>query len=279
MYMQTLLAVIDDLYHFARASLFGVRSPYYLQQENLVDGMQKNLPLLETPSYPTLLSPVGLTNTPHASGALYFIGHREVFLHTDPVVAFDVVLCSIPYGEQVRLQKLGGRWAYVQWKSQEGWVFKDALRDQAKDIFPTFVEGVLYDAVHEETRKLRLCIDDAFFGGAASLLITDAEYVTYKLYKKNLFLPWGEERPRTPGTWQKKLRGRPGVFIGIAPKTNAVMEYIVDDIGYVAFVEAVFPDESISMSGFSLSQEGYYSEAILSLEQWRELRPVYISVN
>jgi hypothetical protein len=213
------------------------------------------------------------------NGTLYFIGLDKVDLHTDPVVAFDVVIKQLHYGDQVRLLKLGGRWAYIRVDDCEGWIFKDALREQAKDVFPFLEEGQLYEAEHEETIKLRQTIGDAFCGARASLLLTDAEYVTYKLHQRGLSLPWHSERPRTPGIWQKKLRGRPGVHIGIKPQPYSVMEYIIDDIGYVGFVEAVFPDESLKISAVGLLGEGVYGEALMHKDQWKELRPVFIAVH
>jgi hypothetical protein len=279
--MQTLLAVLDDLFHFARTAVLGVQPHGVFERKDLLPhtGMQLNLHALHrkhTPASSFLL----LGNKEQGgNGTLYFIGLETVFLHTDPVVAFDVVSQSVAYGEQVRLLKLGGRWAYVQCNGVEGWVFKDALREQAKDVFPVFEEGAVYDALNEETKKLRLCIHDEFCGGLASLMLTDAEYVTYKLFRKGLSFPWTQERPRTSGTWQKKLRGISGVHMGITPRTGSVMEYVVDDIGYVGYVEAVFPDETLKLSAVGITNDGVYNEVVMRKEEWRELRPVFISVN
>jgi hypothetical protein len=278
--MQTLLAVIDDLFQFARTSLFGVRPIQRYFESPAINGMQSLLALPHSDREKTVTQSF-LSAQEHElpqSGFVYFIGIHGVKLHTDPVVAFDVVLSTIPYGQQVRMLKLGGRWAYIKWKDEEGWIFKDAIREQAREVFPMFESGRSYDAENEDTKKLRLCIHDAFAGGAASLALTDAEYVTYKLQQKELSLPWDRERPRTPGTWQKKLRGKDGVHIGIIPKTGSVMEYIVDDIGYVCYVEAVFPDQTIKVSAIGSAEEGVYSEEMIPLELWRELRPIFIEV-
>jgi hypothetical protein len=281
--MRIVLAVIDDLFQFARTMLFGIDNRPALKeavtleldllQPSLLSSYKEkpkddpSLPIIEEPS--TFSTP----------GSLYFIGIENAHLHTDPVVAFDVVLGSLSYGDQVRVLKLGGRWAYIKAGEKEGWIFKDALREQARDVFPSFEEGVLYDAANDETKKLRMCIHDMFWGGKVSLPLTDAEYVVYRLLRKQHSFPWTKERPRTPGTWQKKLRGQPGVHIGIAPRTDSVMEYIVEDIGYVAYIEAVFPDDSIKLSAVGLLEEGIWSETTLPKEQWKELRPVFIEAN
>lgn len=280
--MRIVLAVIDDLFQFARTMVFGIDNRFVAHEQTVSE-----LPLLQPsllPSYKEktqLAAPVSIEGqeTFSSPGSLYFIGVEKAYLHTDPVVAFDVVMGSLSYGDQVRMLKIGGRWAYIKADEKEGWIFKDALREQAKDVFPLFEDGKLYDAANEETKKLRLCIHDMFWGDKSSLLLTDAEYVAYKLQRKQRTLPWTEERPRTPGTWQKKLRGRPGVHIGVTPKTDSVMEYVVEDIGYVAYVEAVFPDDSIKLSAVGLLEEGVWSETTLAKEQWRELRPVFIETN
>lgn len=279
--MQTLLAVLDDLFGFARTSLFGVhKATMEVLQEPTIFGMQNRLPLLpssgtHTPRLPSFAAP---SSNDVTVGAIYFLG-ADTPLYTDPVVAFDVVITTIPYGSEVHVLKFGGRWAYIRIQQQEGWILKDVVREQARDVYPELQEGVQYTADNEETKKLRLYIHDSFGGDAASLLLTDAEYVTYELNKKNLFLPWDTQRPRTPGTWQKKLRGKSGIHMTVAPQPYAVMEYSIDDIGYVAFVEAAFPDMSIKLSAVGAVRDGVYSEQTFTQEEWKELRPVFISVH
>lgn len=275
--MRVFLAVIEDLYHFATEPLFSLFQNDKKNSLNVLPARTRTpqIPLL--PGFDAHAYDSARTHD-HSSGVIYFIGEEGVQLYADPVVAFDVVIMDIPYGEEVRLQKLGGRWGNVRYKETEGWVFKDVLRDQSRDVSPILEEGIVYDAQNEETKKLRLQIHDIFCGGKASLLLTDAEYVTYRLHKKGHSIVWSAERPRTPGTWQKILRGNNSVHLGIHPKTDSVMEYSIDDVGFVAFVEAVFPDDSIKVSGIGLSEDGMYSERMLSKDEWKELRPVFIEV-
>jgi hypothetical protein len=136
----------------------------------------------------------------------------------------------------------------------------------------------MYDASNKETQKLRLYIKDQFVGAKADVVLTDAEYVTYKLAKKELQIPWGADRPRIAGTWQKKLRGLHGVHMGIVPKTDAVMEYVVDDAGHLAYVESVFSDESIKVSSIGMFDEGMFSDGMMQKAEWIELRPIFIEI-
>lgn len=281
--MRIVLAVIDDLFQFARDALFGI---------DTVPRTQEYIPAPMAVFQPALLPaiandvivaspPVPVFESDHfvSASGVYFIGVDTAAVHTDPVLAFDVAFANLGYGDQVHVLKLGGRWAYIRSEHAEGWIFKDALREQVKDVFPFFEDGKTYDAEDPQTIKVRLTIGDMFGGAQAGLVLTDAEYVSYKLKRKQRTLPWTQERPRTPGTWQKKLRGKQGVYIGISPKTDSVMEYVVDDVGYVGYVDAVFPDDAIKLSAIGLMQEGVYSDTMLQKEQWKELRPVFIEVN
>ncbi len=289
--MNVLLAVIDDLWQFARTALFGVlfvtpdaTTGTPAIQTKLMPQMQ--LPMLEESKLMYLDSgdvshrhDVMLANkeVDFIQGARYFIGDVDTFLYKDPVVAFDTALEKLSYGDLVHVVKLGGRWAHVHVRGTAGWILKDSLREQASDVFPEFHESVVYDASHADTQKLRLCITDQFGGAKAGSVLTDAEYVSYKLAKKDRVIQWNEERPRIAGTWQKKLRGTQGVHIGIIPKADVVMEYVIDDVGHLAYVEAVFSDESIKISSIGMFDEGIFCDMMMQKAEWIELRPVFIN--
>lgn len=281
--MQIFLAVVDDLFQFARTSVFGMLSV------KLDEGYfklrtygEERMPLaLYTPTFPTVHQHQEVhteISTLFLQGGQYFIGVLDTFLYTDPVVSFDTAVRPLAYGELVHVLKLGGRWAHVKARDTEGWIFKDALREKAKDVFPTFTNGSNYNHDNEETKKLRLCIHDMFGAEAAGLPLCDVEYVTYKVWKRGREIAWPVDRPRIAGTWQKKLRGVQGVFMSINPKTESIMEYVTDDIGHLCFVEAVFPDESMKISCIAMNEEGVFDEIMLQKEEWRELRAVFIEV-
>ena len=284
--MRLLLAVLDDLFSFAYTALFGVyfektsgteiKAPSdFVMREYQTP--QLTLPGTEFPKDDDQEVISSQTIDFHV-GVGYFIGVPEVFLYIDPVVSFDSVLSKLTYGEMVYVSKFGGRWAQVETTAGAGWIFKDALREQATDVFPVLIEGELYDATEPQTEKLRLSITDSFGGGSAGVLLTDVEYVTYALLKKQIQINWPTKRPRIAGTWQQILRGRIGIHIGISPKTDAVMEYSIDEVEHICYVEAVFSDETIKVRGVGLLEEGVFTIMTLDKQQWRELRPVFIEV-
>lgn len=273
--MQVLFAVLDDLFNFALQSLFGFVSVSGKQKttQSLPSPLQSQLPL-PSPAPVALLSPSELV---HAHGS-YFVSTPDAPVRIDPVVAFDNVVMKLYYGTQLSLLKYGGRWALVQIGEFTGWMLKDDVRSAASEVFPVLIHGTAYNASDSETKKLRLCIDDAFSCLDPDLPLTAVEYVTYRLARGRRTIEWPDTRPRLPGLWQNILRGRSGIHIGVTPKTGSVMEYSQEEVGYLLYVEAVFPDDSIQVSAVDHEGLGVYSESVMSKEIWRELRPVFIEV-
>lgn len=271
--MQVLFAVLDDLFRFALRSLFGfvALSDRRAVIEQLPAPLQPLLPLL-----PTVEKPVRVElASPHGS---YFVSSKCTAVRLDPVAAFDNVIAELTYGTQISVLKYGGRWAMVEVRGVTGWILKDHISSAAADVFPNFTTGMAYEAEAETTKKVRLLIDDMFACTEPGLPLTGPEYVTYRLWRDRREVNWSTDRPRLPGQWQTFLRGRTGIHIGVIPKTGAVMEWIVDDAGVLAYVEAVFPDGSIQLSAVDHEGLGVYSESVLQKDVWRELRPVFIEV-
>ena len=97
--------------------------------------------------------------------------------------------------------------------------------------------------------------------------------------RRSKSLSWPLERPRSAGQWHKILKGTPGVSIGIKPRIDSVMEFVLEDgRGHVAYVEGVASDETITVSEANWPHEGIYNERVLTFEEWRELQPVFISL-
>lgn len=274
--MQLLLAVLDDLFQFAKQGLFAALPLH----------SHTSAPLIKALPQPAVQSPTGSSGPVDqpaeelvAAHGGCFIGTPETAVRTDAVVAFDNVLTTLAYGQHVRVLKYRGRWAMVQAGERSGWVLKDALRNSAAEIFPSFANGDTYDATATATTLLRLCIADAFAATEPGVPLTGPEYVTYRLVRAQRHIAWPPDRPRSSGRWQTILRGNPGIHQGVTPRTGAVMEVVQEDQGYLLYVEAVFPDEAIQVSAVGYAGLGVYSEQVLPKEEWRELHPVFIEVN
>ena len=286
--MQVLIAVIDDLFQFVCKAFSGavtydsdnVTTGSVAESDCVLDSYQKTLQKIqgEPERVPVLTSGTTISSEAFRVGEQYFIGVIGTYFYQDPVLAFDSALKRLEYGKSVRLMALQGRWAQVRLAGIVGWVFKDALVLQIDDVYPRFTQEVQYNAEHPETIKLRACIDDEFGGARGVHPLSAAEYIHYKLKQKQRLIDWGDIRMRIPGTWQRKLRGGFGIHMGIISKTESVMEYVMDDVGHLAFVEAVFPDGSIKITEIGKLDDHAYTETVLTPDQWKELRPVFIEV-
>ncbi len=205
------------------------------------------------------------------------IAADDVLLYEHPTKEFDAVLMTLPYGASVRLEHEQGSWAKVSYTSTAGWVERDQLATNQAQVRPYFVIKEYCGPDSETTKRLRRMIGDEFHAGQAGLPLQAEEYAYYKLFTRGLFLPTVAERPRQAGRWQKLFAGTPGVHVSVRPKTGSVMEFVTaGDEGRLAYVEAVFPDESISLSEVGEPVVGYYNERTLSKEVWQAHKPVFI---
>lgn len=271
--MQVLYAVLDDLFQFTLRSLFG--SVTWPEKKDFVDTAAPLQPLLPLTVQQHAHSTPVATIDAHGSN---FVQVDTTPLRIDPVAAFDNVRLNLPYGTQVTVLKYGGRWAYAEVGEEAGWILKDDLVNAAADVLPSFSVGSVYEAHDPQTVKLRHLINDEFNCTAAELPLTSAEYVSYRLARVRRHISWPSKRPRVPGRWQHLLRGCSGVHIGVIPKTGSVMEYAIEELGHLLYVEAVYPDQSIQLSGIDHEGSAVYSESVLDKDVWRELRPVFIEV-
>lgn len=295
--MNVLRAVIDDLYSFAAGVLIGAFSGRQKQEkepetQDLVGSVATDVSaeedldqemeaeeertfrsageVFEEKTFSTLSSD---------KNTLMYIGGNETPVYVQPTRAFDSVIARLPYGAMVMVLEQSGQWTRIVYNEISGWVQREELMDRAAHVYPHFVIGEQNTAHDPNTMRVRAMLDDMFAAGAAELDLQPSEYVVYRLMRKGLSIAWPEIRPRTPGTWHKILRGVSGIHIGVTPKTGAIMEYMyTEDVGHLAYVEAVFPDETITISEVHYPDRGIYNERTLTREEWRELKPIFIQV-
>jgi hypothetical protein len=296
--MNVLIAVIDDLYSFAVSSLFRLVSvPRHAEESR---DIENDAQLLHTGSQESTVN----TSTAVADempqtfrsveeifeggvevgeraekNTLMYIGGGDTPVYLQPTREFDSVVTRLPYGAMVMALEQRGRWTRIAYNTTEGWVLREDLMDRAAHVYPHFLIGEQNTAHDPNTMRVRAMLDDMFAGGAAELDLQSSEYVAYRLMRKGLSIAWPETRPRIPGLWHTLLKGVPGIHISVSPKTGAVMEYMYsEDRGHLAYVEAVFPDETINISEVNYPDRGIYNERVLTRQEWRELKPLFIQV-
>lgn len=199
-------------------------------------------------------------------------------LYRNPTIEFDGQIATVPYGEMVMMREARGRFFKVTWGNHEGWILREDVVDRAAHVYPEFKIGEENPADSENTAHVRAIIGDTFGLSRSSLPLQSGEYVLYKLWRKGTELAWPGTRPRVPGLWHALLKGREGVHVGVSPKIGSIMEYMMNaETGHVAYVEAVFPDETVTISEANYPDFGIYNERELTKEEWKELKPVFIS--
>ncbi len=196
-----------------------------------------------------------------------------------PQIDFDAVIEVLPYGTAVTVIGYAGRFASVNRSNITGWVLKDDITPQKNEVWPEFIRGGVYDVLHADTLKSRSLINDMFAGGALALPLQAGEYVTVRLKSEHRTITWSRKRPRVAGDWARLLRGTAGIHIGVTPKTDTVIEWRSSDgEGRLGYVEAVAPDQAITISAVGTDEAGLFTIKTMSEEIWRELRPVFIEV-
>ena len=274
--MRVLLAVLVDLWEFFISVL-----PRPFAPAPLVSSLP--LPLLTSAptlalglAEPMVLPPV-LTE-PLAERADWYTT-TPTACRSEPVQGFDNQLQRLPYGTAVALCKRRGRWAQIQLRSGlVGWVLVDELAPAAA-VLPTPRIGRVYDDPRDPlVQQLRRCIGDPFGTAATEQPLLGVEWVTFALWRSGRVIAWPQEYGRVAGSWQRKLRGVPGIHIDVVPSAGAIMEYVIEEVGYVAYVETVTADLEIVLSAVGLTHEGQYTEMRLAHADWREFHPVFIQV-
>ncbi len=285
--MSTLIIVVDTIYEriidiTLRCVHFLVRHstepdvhevPSYQQEVSVVESIEEEVTPQTFKTVEEILHAVPLTE----KKMIMYAGSPEVPLYKNPTIEFDALVASIPFGEAVMMREPKGRFFSVVWNNIEGWVLKEDLVDRAVRIYPEFVPGEENTVDSDSTIRVRSIIGDVFGLRYSEFPLQSGEYILYKLWRKGVKVTWPQVRPRIPGQWHVILKGQQHVHMSVTPKVGAVMEYTLDnEIGHLAYVEAVFPDSTIAISEAHYPDSGIYNERELTKVEWLELKPIFI---
>lgn len=285
------LAVVDDLYQFARDAVYR-----FLRTEGVEPGHDVVYALaphaepellvepsvaadVEAPSTFRSMSKVLEETARPSKNTVMYTGAPSVPLYKEPTVMFDGIIVRVPYGALLMVLGNKGRWSFVAYGNKSGWVLRDELVDRSAYVYPDFTIGEENLSDAPNTLRTRAVIEDEFGAGLAELPLQSSEYVLYKLYRKGIRISWPDVRPRVEGTWHDILKGGDKVHVTLRPLVGSLMEYTLEDgRGHLAYVEAVYPDETLSISEVNFGENGIYNERVLTKEEWRELKPVFLRI-
>jgi len=272
--MNTFLEVIKDLWQFALEQLTFSDSPSVVVEAEVEP---KATPIAIT-TQPVQAKPMTLPL--HTAGTGVYVSALEASVFYRPVLTYDGVLTRLPYSTALTVLGFEGRFARVVIGDTTGFVLKDDITEQKKDIFPDFLSEEIYSFNHPDTKKVRKFLKDEFFAEPLYLPLQAVEFVLFRLNCEGRTISWPSERPRLAGRWQTILKGRAGIQIGVLPKAGAVMEFLKPDgTGFLGYTKAVHVDDAIVLQSVGRLIEGEYREEIVSKEVWHEWRPVWISVS
>lgn len=288
--MQTFTSVVDTLFdaivvlcaRLVRGYVYADEGQFAEADVSAVSDATTPFPTPTTDDTPpsftekAFVQPLPISTT---RGMVMYAGLPHVPLYKNPTIEYDAQIARIPFGAMVIAGEPKGRFYQVAWNDLSGWVLREDLADRATHIYPVFEKGVENGVDAQNTAYVRALIKDEFGLGRSEFPLQAGEYVLYRLWKRGLRIEWPNVRPRVPGAWHTILKGRAGVYVRIDPKVGSLMEYMLDgEIGHIAYVEAVFPDDTISISEVNNPDSGIYNEREIVHAKWKELHPVFIEV-
>ncbi len=270
--MSILLAVIKDLVLFAKDIVFVLLKP----RKTIVE--TKRVDPEPTSSVPVQALPFSTPETPIGMSSIGYTTASPTRVFLRPYFAVDTVTAILPLGCAVSVLSLSGRFARIEATAASGWVLKDEITYNKLEVWPELLPGTSYQASDPKTRCIRALIADEFFARELYLPLQPTEYVTYALRVANQVLTWSEERPRLVGRWHILQKGRPGIVIGIEPKTGSVVEFLSPDTLALGYVQAVFVDASIKVALVGRVEEGVYEELVLKKDEWQAWQAIFIQI-
>jgi hypothetical protein len=281
-----LIAVTEDLGRFAFEAFRGFFMPKKKETEATQAMLPAPEPLLALPVAEELPVPdASFDSVPDIAlvkNTVMYTASYAAPLKNAPSHKEDATITVLPYGSMVMIIKVEGVWAYVISGTHAGWVYAADLEDRAAHVYPSFDIGEENRDDDPSTIRLRALIQDEFGAGELGLPLQAEEYALYRLYRRNVRPVWPQIRPRSPGSWSRILEGQEGVRIDSRPKGGAVMEFTLaahegsDPIGHLAYIEAVFPDDSLQVTEANWPDQGIYNERVLVKEEWEALKPSFL---
>lgn len=271
--MKIIMAVVADLLAFASAPLSAFRTAP-VQHVDVFEQHLKNA-MNRLPA-PRVLLPAQAEMVETVHGTVWVTTVAPLYMQ--PAYEVDTKLGTVPFATKLDVTKSQAGWAKVEYNKLSGWIPARFLATDPSAVKATFASGESVSEGNESVHIVRLAINDEFSAASTSPVLLDIEYAYYRLVVEGRIPLWPSDRPRLAGTWQHLLRGKAGIHMSVRPLTNTVMEWTDARDSNIAYVEAVTPDERITIAGIYGPDKTVFLRQEFPVESWREWRPVFISV-
>ena len=281
--MQTLRLVASDLWAFVRSEFRGETLA-----EDTAQSVDSHISAVTSPAVVSPVStstsriqtngnPADIRHDTLTTGQDVFVLYPDTPCYLRPALVRDTMLGTFAYAATVKVVATQEQWVRIANNDLEGWTERAHLTAKQSDVSPTFASGVVYDADDLETLKLRTWIKDEFGLASLHVPLLNCEYVWYQMLVHRTVFAWPPLRPRTPGRWSEILRPEPSVLISVVPMTGSIIEYTDEQrVAQLWYVEAVTPEEAITVSGFLGNDIGEYQVKTMTKDEWTKLQPRFI---
>jgi len=153
---------------------------------------------------------------------------------------------------------------------------------EGKEIMSILKQEEINPANSETTKRIRKFInyefkfsDDPNF---EKIYLQCTEYVQFRVKQKlGITIEWPSDRPRHGKYWVVILTYNNICKEVKVPISDCIMSFtdgfkhpVMQQTGHIAFVEEVYPDNSIKISEANWDNKGSYKERNLSLKEWRD---------
>jgi surface antigen len=221
---------------------------------------------------------------------MYINASKGLNVRSTPEIKDNNVIDVLKYNKEVLVGEKSDKWFNIKYDGKTGWVSgfylseesperKEEIKvvdDNMNSLLPNFKPREVNLTGSENTLKVRKIIRDEFGGGVNKYPLQCTEYVQYKIQQiLGVTIQWPSDRPRHGGKWANIFEKNGLYKILDKPKAGCAMSFTAglgtaNEYGHIAFVEAVYDDESIDISEANWPPPGKYYERKLSKTEWQD---------
>jgi hypothetical protein len=165
---------------------------------------------------------------------------------------------------------------------QDLWRFVIAgfrYQNTGNDFAPLqFEPGNIYGPKDESTIKARLLLTGMYDERELSKPLQSSEYVTLWMREHGYHVDQAAHR-WLPGQWHMKLKGLPGVHIGIKPKPASIFEFFdTESMGHLGVVVEIDNDDTITVTSIGMESTGIFETHHIPKERWQSFGAVFTTL-